>query len=244
MTVQEVLQGCTIEGLTIKLPDVQIDKKTFAQVKKALTNIGGAWKGGKIFGFVFEEDPTDLLSDIASGKKRNIKQEFQFFGTSPELSDDVVDLAGIEEHHKICEPSAGDGAIVKAVNRLYPKMKVSCVELMPLNRKKLEAIPTVELIGDDFLQLKRKRFDRIVANPPFSKNQDIDHVMKMYECLKKGGRLVSITSIHYINSNGKKETKFKKWLEEVGAILLRNEGGAFKESGTNIETATLVINKN
>ena len=77
-------------------------------------------------------------------------------------------------------------------------------------------------------------FDRIIANPPFNKNQDIDHVKAMYRRLRKGGVLVSITSKHWQVSNNKKETEFRSWLDEVGADVEEIENGAFKESGTMI----------
>ena len=69
----EVLQNCKVEENVIKLPDTQLDRKEYLEVKKALELIGGKWKGGKISGFVFKTDPTDLLNQIANGEKRNLK---------------------------------------------------------------------------------------------------------------------------------------------------------------------------
>jgi phospholipid N-methyltransferase len=244
MTKEEVLQNCTIEGMVVKLPvGDQLDRKLYLQVKTAIEKIGGKWKGGKVFGFQFKEDPTNLMADISGGVKRDIKKEFQFCATQPKEADRVVSLAEIEEGHKVLEPSAGDGAIVKAVNRILPNMIVHCYEKMQLNKTELEKINTTKIIGEDFLTHGKEKFDRIVANPPFSNNQDIDHVRKMYDSLNKGGRLVSITSTHYINSNNNKETEFKDWLKEVGADLHEIKGGAFKKSGTNVKTMILVINK-
>ena len=51
MTKEEVLQKCTIEGNIVKLPNVQLDRNEYLEVKKALELIGGKWKGGKVFGF-------------------------------------------------------------------------------------------------------------------------------------------------------------------------------------------------
>jgi hypothetical protein len=242
MTTQEILAHCTIEGMVVKMPNIQLDRKAFADVKKALSNVGGTWKGGKIAGFVFEEDPTQLMKEISSGKKRNIKQETQFFATSPELSDKLVEYAGIEFHHDILEPSAGDGAIVKAVNRIFEKKGVDCVEMMPLNREKLEKLNTTKLVGDDFLKFEGE-YDRIIANPPFSKNQDITHVRHMYDQLKSGGRLVSITSVSWTKGSQKKQKEFREWLTNHGAVVFLNEAGSFKSSGTNVETATIILNR-
>jgi hypothetical protein len=149
MTTQQILAQCTIDGNVVKMPNIQLERKPFAEVKKALTNVGGKWKT-KLQGFEFEEDPTQLMKDISTGTKRNIKQETQFFATSPELSDKLVEYAGIEFCHDILEPSAGDGAIVKAINRVFKHKIVDCVEMMPLNREKLDRLDTTRLVGKNF----------------------------------------------------------------------------------------------
>ena len=90
-TKEEVLHNCTVEGTTVKLPNVQLDRKLYQEVAKALELIGGKWKGGKVSGFVFATDPTDLLDQIANGEKRNLKKEFQFFATPEKLADELID---------------------------------------------------------------------------------------------------------------------------------------------------------
>ena len=75
----EVLQNCKVEGNIVKLPENQLDRKVYLEVKKSLELIGGKWKGGKVFGFVFNSDPTDLLNKIANGEKRNLKKRISIF---------------------------------------------------------------------------------------------------------------------------------------------------------------------
>lgn len=65
----------------------------------------------------------------------------------------------------------------------------------------------------------------------------------MYLTLKKGGIMVSMASKHWTFSQNKKETYFRSWLERVGAEVDSVESGAFKESGTNIETVIIKIKK-
>ena len=90
MTKEQVLQECTVEGNVVKLPNIQLDRKEYLEVKKVLELIGGKWKGGKVAGFVFATDPTDLLNQVANGEKRNLKKEFQFFATPEKLADELA----------------------------------------------------------------------------------------------------------------------------------------------------------
>lgn len=238
----EVLVACTTGSNIVKLPEIKIERLIYLEVKNKLELIGGKWKGGKVQGFVFQEDPTELLEQIANGDNRNLKKEFQFFATPKELCSKLVELADIGIGDLILEPSAGQGAIVKAILEKQPDQTVWCYEAMSVNKTILEKIECVKILGDDFLTCDTT-FDRIIANPPFSKNQDIDHVRHMYECLREDGRLVSITSTHWQHSSNKKETQFREWLKDVNAEIIPVDAGAFKESGTTIATVVLVINK-
>lgn len=247
-TKQDILKGCTIDGLIVKLPPGQLERKLYQEVAKSLNLIGGKWVGGKTMGFVFNEPPGDLLAQISQGTKVNIQKEYQFFATSDKLADELVNVADIREFDLILEPSAGQGAIIKAIHRKHPGHLVHYCELMALNRSVLAKLKDVQYITDNFLKLGQSEvttgiFHKIIANPPFSKNQDIDHILQMWGCLAPGGRIVTIASKHWQISGNKKETKFKSFLYEVGADIQEVPAGEFKESGTNIATVILTIDK-
>jgi len=244
MTKEQVLQKCTVEGNIVKLPPEQLERKLYQEVAKSLELIGGKWKGGKVFGFVFVTDPTDLLYEIANGEKRNLKKEFQFFATPRGLAKEMVIRANINADLRILEPSAGQGAIVNEILKAEPGLLVHCYELMDVNRLFLSKINDCIILGNDFLNIAYyAKFDRIIANPPFSGNQDIDHIKKMYDVCDKGGRIVTIASKHWQFSNNKKETEFREWLHKIGATIEELEPGTFKESGTNISAVLIVIDK-
>lgn len=242
----DVLQACTVSGMVVMLPGVQLDRKLYQDVAKTLELIGGKWDR-KERGFVFNENPAELLKQVANGKDRNIKKEFQFFATPESIAAEMVQLAGIEEYDLILEPSAGQGAIIKAIQKEHPQALVHYCELMPLNRTFLERLSNVQYITDNFLKLRHSKvttgtFDKIIANPPFSKNQDIDHIRQMWDCLKPGGRIVTISSNHWRYSQNKKEKTFRDWISEY-ADIIEIEAGAFEESGTQISTCMLLIDK-
>lgn len=242
-TIKEILQACSVSGLVVTLPNYQLDRKLYQDVAKHLELIGGKWNRSKQ-GFVFNEDPSLLLGRISKGVKRDIKKEFQFYGTPDNIADQCAELANIEPYDNVLEPSAGQGAMIKAIHRISPATLVHYCELMPLNRTFLEKLPNAVYIKDNFLGVKMPGlFHKIIANPPFNKNQDITHIWKMYECLTPGGRIVTVASKHWKYSSNKKEMHFKEWLEELSADIIDVEAGEFKESGTNIATCILVIDK-
>lgn len=250
MTALEALQACTIEGNNVKLPAQQLDRKIYLEVAKKLELIGGKWKGGKVFAFVFQSDPTELLQQIQGGENVNLKKEFQFFATPSHLADRMARMANInpdlqDPEQMILEPSAGQGAIIKAIKAYaHNDQFIHCFEPMPVNKTMLEKIDGVIHIGDDFLEYKGgNKWHIIIANPPFSKNQDIDHIRKMYSVLANGGTLVTIASKHWQFASNKKETDFRNWLDEIGAEVEEIPAGEFSESGTKIATCLIKIVK-
>jgi len=248
---QESLSKCTYGGNTVWLPSEMLDN--YKDIRAALLNAGATYKKNS---FVFPNDAEPYINRLMGGESVNIKKEFQFFATPPDLAKYLVSLADISSGDlTVLEPSAGQGAIVKALLDKCPSLIVHAFELMDINRNVLSKIKDCVILGEDFLadqitkgthtstNVKNIHFDRIVANPPFSKNQDIDHIAEMYARLKKGGKLVSICSKHFQHSTNKKEIAFKRFLDKVGADIEEVPAGAFKESGTTIATCIIIINK-
>jgi 16S rRNA G1207 methylase RsmC len=96
------------------------------------------------------------------------------------------------------------------------------------------------VIGSDFLSIEpRQDYDRVVMNPPFENQQDIDHVLHALEFLRPGGRLVSIMSAGVLFRQNKKTVEFREMIDEITAL----PEGSFKLSGTNVNTSMVVINK-
>lgn len=244
-SVEDILKHCTLEGNVLKLPQVQFNRKFYAEAKKWIEEAGGSWQGGKIQGFTFPFNAERVFSILHEGKRCNLQQEFQFFATPPEVADWLVMLAGgVHKDEKILEPSAGTGAIIDAIHRSCNDVIVDCYELMPENKEILSKKDNICILGDDFTKCDVAQYDKIIANPPFSKNQDIRHVRRMYEHLKEGGTVAAIMSCHWKIASEKECADFRKWLEDVGGKIYDIEGGAFQTSGTGIETTAVIITKN
>lgn len=242
--VEDILKHCTLEDSVLKLPKVQFNKKSYVEAKKWIEEAGGSWQSGKIQGFTFPFNPERVFSILKEGKRCNLQQEYQFFETPPQLADWLVTLAGgIHENDTVLEPSAGRGALIKAIHRACPSVTVECYELMPENREFLHSLDNVIILDEDFTKDSVGSYTKIIANPPFSGNQDIEHVRIMYKLLEKGGTLAAITSSHWKIASEKKCVDFRNWLEEVHGEVFEIGAGEFKESGTSISTMAVVIRK-
>ena len=242
----ESLLKCKVNGNVLSLPPMSEGPlANYAEVRKALLNAGASYKKKT---FIFPSLAQPFIDRLTNGESVNIKKEFQFFATPDDIADWLVELAELRESDLILEPSAGQGAILKAINKVLPGKIVLCVELMPENRTVLESMATANLMDIDFLNLESAvalstKFTKIIANPPFSKNQDIDHIYQMYKCLKTGGRIVTVASKHWQNSSNKKEKEFRGWLSELDAEIHEIKAGAFKSSGTMISSVVIIIDK-
>lgn len=243
-SVEEILMHCTLENNIMKLPQVQFNKKSYAEAKKWIEEAGGSWQGGKVQGFTFPFNAERVFNILHEGKRCNLQQEFQFFATPPEVADWLVMLAGgVHEDEKVLEPSAGTGAIIDAIHRSCNDLVVDCFELMPENKELLSKKSNINILGDDFTTYDLGLYDKIIANPPFSKNQDIRHVKRMYEHLNNGGTVAAIMSCHWKNASEKECADFREWLKDVHAKFCDIEEGSFKQSGTGIETTAVIIQK-
>ena len=242
--VEDILKHCTLEANVLKLPKVQFNKKSYAEAKKWIEEAGGSWQSGKVQGFTFPFNPERVFSILKEGKRCNLQQEYQFFETPAEVADWLVMLAGgIHENDTVLEPSAGRGALIKAIHRACPSVTVECYELMPENREFLHSLDNVIILDEDFTKDSVGSYTKIIANPPFSGNQDIEHVRIMYERLAVGGTLAAITGPHWKIASEKKCADFRNWLEEVHGEVFEIGAGEFKASGTSVSTIAIVINK-
>lgn len=214
--------------------------KNYNQVKKCLLDAGGKYKK---CGFEFAEDAQLIKNRLIGGEAINDKKKFQFFATPTDLAKQLVELAGVTKKCRTLEPSAGQAAIAT----LLKEAGGECVtmELMEQNIKVLRRLGFLVIEGDFLTKTKEHLglYDKIVANPPFTKNQDIDHIKNMYSLLKGGGRLVSVASRSWMNGSQKKQIAFREWLGSVGAEVIDIPSGIFKESGTNIAASIIIINK-
>lgn len=239
--VANVLANSRIDGQELFLPSEQLDRKLYLAVNKVLEAIGGKWSRGKK-AHVFDCYPEYKIEEILLiGEYTDAKKEYQFFETPPELTKRLVDMAEIQPGESILEPSAGRGAILWHICYELRNMQgfCDCVELYPENRQFLTAkLQEYNLVGDDFLQFHEK-YDVIIANPPFTRQQDITHVIHMIKLANR--RVVSVMSASVLWRDNKKTKDFRQLIEDMGGTIKPLPDDSFKESGTRVRTCVCVV---
>jgi len=239
--VLNVLDESTIYDMVLRLPDYKIDRKLYLKVNKVLQALGGKWNRKKK-GFLFDGDPTDKFDAmVQSGKVVDPKKFYQFFETPITLVDEMMVFANVQPGEKVLEPSAGKGAIADKVRAL--EANVVCAELNPEMIELLVGKGYSVLSGDFMGMTYEIPYDKVVMNPPFSRQQDIDHIKHAFDFLKPGGILVSVVSEGPFFRTNKKAKAFREWLDKQDHEIRVLPEGTFKTSGTGVNTRLIKIIK-
>lgn len=240
--IRNILEQGIFKGNIYLLPDIQLDRKDYQEVNKVLMSLGWKWKTRvwHIFTWTQEELEWALFEVLEKWETQTleeIKKQFQYFPTPKELAKKVIDLADLWRNDRILEPSAWQWAIVNQIDK--DSEELILIELDPKNCKML-ADQWYNPINIDFLEYKNSwYYTKIIANPPFSKNQDVKHILHMYDLLAEWWRIVSIASSMIEH----KETKYHKELMKLNPEFIKVEEWAFKDSWTMVSTVIVVINK-
>ncbi len=246
--VADVLNRCTITGNNVYLPAGQLDRKLYMGVNTVLVQLGGKWdKRAKAH--VFPSDPKERFNTAMGvgevAKLISVKKVTQAFYTPPSVAQQLMGFADIKPGMKVLEPSAGHGALADEIRKI-PDVDLRLVELDEDSVRVLEKKGYRPVCRDflDFAQRTDAVYDRVVMNPPFTKGQDIDHVLTAYALLKPGGRLAAIMSGNVMHGTTKRHKAFQALLESAASVCSETlEAGAFKESGTMVSTIIFGITK-
>lgn len=223
----------------------QLDRKLYARTNKVIEAAGGKWNR-KTKAHVFDIEAAERIEQIIlTGDVVVPKNDFEFFPTPKAVAALVINLADIQNGMSVLEPSAGRGALAQAAQAAASKVKVDMFELMPENNSYLHELNIpFSAIGWplDFLTIEPKAtFDRVVMNPPFSRQADIKHVLHALKFLKQGGKLVSVMASSVTFRNNKLTTDFRKLVVSRGGRIEALPQGAFKSSGTMVNAVIVVI---
>ena len=244
----EVLRTLDYDGNSARITAGDLPRHLYEEVNEVLVRLGGKWKGGRTKAHLFSCDPRPLVEDVVENGEMPPNNPYAYFPTPPALADDMVRLADIypSDRFRVLEPSAGRGAIVDAIRRVAPNIAVDACELSARNRAELEK-KGVRIVGDDFLVYSpTEKYRWIVMNPPFAVEDDkkayLTHVMHAFGMLDDHGILAAILPTGFLHNENKREREFLEFAREYGQVY-RNAPETFKESGTMVDTAILVLEK-
>lgn len=240
--VLNVLSNANTSGNSLFLMG-QLDRAMYVSVNKVLEAAGGKWDR-KSKSHIFDQDAETRVDEIIlTGEVVIPKDEFDFFPTPPEIAQQVIELADISKGMLVLEPSAGEGALVDAAREaggfVYVVEKNERMAI-DLGARGFEWLAGMHC--GDFMEFEpSQKFDRVVMNPPFSKQRDIKHVMHAHAMLKPDGLLVSIMSSSVTFRDNKLTQGFRELIRAKDGDILALPEGSFKASGTMVNTVIVTI---
>lgn len=202
-------------------------------------------------------------ADPLKDKKSTPARYFGFYPTPDETAEKVISHISLlqkkdQPQLRILEPSAGTGQLARRCisspsvfdnwsggrERYMHEYRldnvVDCVEVQPHLAHELEASGQyAKVICADFLQLRPdpdRLYDRIVMNPPFDRERDIDHVVHALDFLKPDGCLVAIMSAGTEFRETRKSIAFRELMAKMKAQWTDLPAGSFAEVGTYVNT--------
>lgn len=153
---------------------------------------------------------------------------------------------------RVLEPSAGVGAIAKAARKYFGEAlaTLDTVEYLPENCEALEREGFTPFNGDFLDYTTDEQYDVVIMNPPFSIVGDklayVTHVIHAFSLLKPNGKLVAILPTGWLGQSNKRIDDFKEFVAQYASwdFTQMIPSGAFKSSGTMVETMCLCLEKN
>lgn len=143
----------------------------------------------------------------------------------------------------ILEPSAGTGDLVEGILSINPNVKIDCIELNKEHRNELRK-KGYNVIGNNFLTEKPNPiYDFVIACPTYKDNIDVEHIMHMYEFIKPGGMVISLTHPAWTTQNSERQVNFRKWLTDKSYWLKMLEDNSFVENYKTQPSSVIYIYK-
>lgn len=180
-----------------------------------------------------------------------VSTDLQFYPTPGAVATRVAEHC---RDRRVLEPSAGEGAIAMAALKAGAA-RVDCVEVDPdrvitlcgrfsrENRVSVKHANFLAMVPDPV-------YDAVLMNPPFFGTHYMAHVRHAFEFLRPGGTLRAVLPATVEFGETKAHVEFRKWAMARGAKTYAGEFkvsdlpmGSFKESGTNVSTCILNLEK-
>lgn len=250
--VRKVLESqIRVNGAELELVG-QLDRKIYVKVNEVLEALGGTWNR-KAKRHIFDETIADRIERTLVAGEVTTEADEGFFPTpdalATRLAEFVVPDAEREKEHFVLEPSAGTGALVRALLARGPKVQVVGVEynLQRLLKMQLSiANPNFTLAKEpDFMKFwSELPLTGICANPPFCKvgaGDHVDHLGKMLDLLPQTARLACVMPASLRFRNDRRYVAIRDRIAGRGGRIEDLPALSFQSSGTNVNTCLVFI---
>jgi len=209
-------------------------------------------------------DAAPAGEDAAQFKMRRANlpaKDFAFYATPDSTADKAISQLYLFKGARYLEPSAGTGALIRALRRKIKATKdfrgdyrieerdvtVDAVEIHPARAAQLKGLEGdfCNVANANFLdQEALPIYDACVLNPPFHGTHYMDHVKHAYDFLKDSGSLVAILPVTSVLGQTPRHGQFHRWLDRCGTYSFEDlPHGSFEQSGTMIGTTILRLQK-
>lgn len=238
----EILTRCVVTDGSRAVFIEKPDRADRPRIDEALAAVGGPWNQ-KTKSYNFPGDAEVAIDRLCVLGGADAETNLNSFDTPPAVAEIVIKLANIRHGHRILEPSAGEGALVKASLRSgCADLTIVAVERDQRRRnasqrlaKDAEDEATVSIATlagtnvpvDDFLDANFERdfggepFDRVIMCPPFEKvgaGDHLAHVHRAFDLLADGGLLVAVLPASVGFREDARHRGFRQWIENLGTI--------------------------
>lgn len=203
---------------------------------------------GEYYGAPIPEEREAEKHTGLNDPKTSLAKNYGFFPTPDAAAQAAADRACLYNPEKgktrlrLLEPSAGTGNLALIAAR---SCDVDCVEVHSERFGKLCRSKLYKKVWHiDFLKLEPVTtglYDRVLMNPPFDRERDIDHVMHALKFLKPDGCLTAIMSAGTEFRQTKKSIAFRALMEKMKASWRDLPEGSFSAAGTNCNTIILRV---
>lgn len=213
----------------------------YGEVRDTMIVAGGTLQGDH---FVFDEPASKIKKRFLSGEPINDRRAYQCADSPKVVHETLLSKAKLKAGMRVLEPSAGKGELLGAIMAQEPDLRLDAIDIMKINTDTINEKYGFSLTPVDFLQFTPKPdllYDRIIACPPFLHGLDVDHIYKMFSCLKDDGLLTSVASASWIKGKNASHIKFKVWLRKQKGEVTPLPSGIFPH--TNQKAVVVTIDK-
>lgn len=166
---------------------------------------------------------------MSAANRGGERRAYDFYATPPETIRAFLNsYEGIASSDRILEPSAGNGAIIRALREHGYTNRIDAVELRADERPALESLADNVTIGSFFDYDPEVGYDVIIGNPPFS--LALEFISKSLELLNPGGALIFLLRTSFLEST----KRFEWWQQHpLSGLYTLHKRPSFTGKGTD-----------